>query len=121
MQLCSAPACLCPVTAPTAPASPCPVTAPPSPACPCSTPRSLSHYLSDKRKNDRAVLEMAGKLTQQLAAGGGGARAAAAARSDEGLKAVVAAYEAKQAELGKENRDLKAALASLQVGRRCRP
>ena len=41
---------------------------------------------------------------------------AAAARSDEGLKAVVAAYEAKQAELGKENRDLKAALASLQVG-----
>ncbi|KAL4435589.1 hypothetical protein ABPG77_002552 [Micractinium sp. CCAP 211/92] len=76
----------------------------------------LSHYLSDKRKNDKAVLEMAGKLTQQLAAGGGaGARASAAARSDEGLKAVVAAYETKQTELGKENRDLKAALASLQA------
>ena len=52
-----------------------------------------------------------------LQAGAPATRAgAAAARSDEGLKAVVAAYEAKQAELGKENRDLKAALASLQVG-----
>ena len=62
---------------------------------------------------------MAGKLTQQLAGGGGrasvAARAGAGARSDEGLKAVVAAYEAKQTELGKENKDLKAALASLQV------
>ncbi len=87
-------------------------------ALPCPALRSLSHYLSDKRKNDKAVLEMAGKLTQQLAAGGGaGARASAAARSDEGLKAVVAAYETKQTELGKENRDLKAALASLQVRR----
>ncbi|KAL4425210.1 hypothetical protein ABPG75_009226 [Micractinium tetrahymenae] len=78
----------------------------------------LSHYLSDKRKNDKAVLDMAGKLTQQLAGGGGGgggARISAAARSDEGLKAVVTAYEAKQAELGKENKDLKAALASLQA------
>jgi hypothetical protein len=50
--------------------------------------------------------------------GGRGARGgtSAALRSDEGLKAVVAAYEAKQVDLGKENRDLKAALASLQVG-----
>lgn len=81
----------------------------------------LSHYLSDKKKHDRSVLEMAGKLTQQLAgggsSGGGASRAGAAARSDEGLKAVVAAYEQKQTELGKENRDLKAALASLQVWR----
>jgi hypothetical protein len=47
---------------------------------------------------------------------GRGSGAAAALRSDEGLKAVVAAYEAKQSELGKEVRDLKATLASLQVG-----
>lgn len=80
------------------------------------SPCSLSHYLSDKRKNDKAVLDMAGKLTQQLAGGGAAVRASAAVRSDEGLKAVVAAYETKQAELGRENRDLKAALASLQVG-----
>ncbi|PSC67427.1 afadin alpha-actinin-binding [Micractinium conductrix] len=79
----------------------------------------LSHLLSDKRKSEKAVLDMAGKLTQQLAGGGGrasvAARAGAGARSDEGLKAVVAAYEAKQTELGKENKDLKAALASLQA------
>ncbi len=29
-------------------------------------PRRLSHYLSDKKKAEKSVLEMAGKLTQQL-------------------------------------------------------
>ncbi|EFN57131.1 hypothetical protein CHLNCDRAFT_51197 [Chlorella variabilis] len=94
----------------------------------------LAHYLADKKRSEKAALDMAGKLTQQLqarlgwcgvwgwgwradqaGARGGRGGAAAALRSDEGLKAVVAAYEAKQVELGKENRDLKAALASLQA------
>ncbi|PRW33828.1 Afadin- and alpha-actinin-binding [Chlorella sorokiniana] len=76
----------------------------------------LSHYLSDKKKAEKSVLDMAGKLTQQLQAGpSASTRAGASARSDEGLKAVVAAYEAKQTDLAKENKDLKAALASLQA------
>ena len=81
----------------------------------------LAHYLADKKKNEKAVVEMAGKLTQQLGGGGGGAgaagrTAASRAATDEGLKAVVAAYEQKQAELAKDNRDFKASLAALQVG-----
>ncbi|KAI3435003.1 hypothetical protein D9Q98_003055 [Chlorella vulgaris] len=80
----------------------------------------LGNYLADRKRSEKAALDMAGKLTQQLQAdqpGGRGARGgtSAALRSDEGLKAVVAAYEAKQVDLGKENRDLKAALASLQA------
>lgn len=32
----------------------------------CPFPHRLSHYLSDKKKAEKSVLEMAGKLTQQL-------------------------------------------------------
>ena len=68
-------------------------------------------------------MEMAGKLTRQLSGAGAGTAAgrpsgSAAGRSvagEEGLKAVVAAYEARQAELAEENRGLKASLAALQV------
>ena len=73
----------------------------------------MSHYLADKKKNESAVLEMAGKVTEQLAgksAGFPGSRS-----TDEGIKAVVAAYEAKQSELHKENQDLRAALTSAQA------
>ncbi len=72
----------------------------------------LSHYLADKKRNENAALDMAGKLVT-----GGAATAAlskSAVRSDEGLKAVVAAYEGKQSELARENKDLRAALSSLQ-------
>lgn len=48
------------------------------PAAP-TAPR-LAHYLADKKKSEKAVLEMAGKVTQQLQV------AAAARRTDEGLK-----------------------------------
>lgn len=90
----------------------------------------LSHYLADKRRSDTAALDMAGKLSQGLASGAIGAGAlginasmsssqqqqlSRTQRSDEGLKAVVAAYESKQAELARENKDLKSALSSLQA------
>lgn len=77
----------------------------------------LSHYLADKKRNETAALDMAGQLVQAATGGGaaGTTTSKAALRSDEGLKAVVTAYESKQAELAKENKDLKAALASLQA------
>lgn len=78
----------------------------------------LSHYLADKKRNEKAVLEMAGQLTQQLAAGSGATGNSRSIRSDEGIKAVVAAYETKQQELAKENKDLRAALSSLQAEHR---
>ena len=74
----------------------------------------LSHYLADKKKNETAALDMAGQVLQAATGNNSNVAASKALRSDEGLKAVVAAYEGKQAELAKENKDLKAALASLQ-------
>lgn len=41
-----------------------PPNTPPTP--PTHLPPRLSHYLSDKKKAEKSVLEMAGKLTQQL-------------------------------------------------------
>ena len=35
---------------------------------PPSTPRRLAHYLADKKRSEKAALDMAGKLTQQLQA-----------------------------------------------------
>ncbi|GAB4815629.1 hypothetical protein N2152v2_008085 [Parachlorella kessleri] len=69
----------------------------------------LAHHLADKKKSDKAVLDMAGRVTQQLQV------EKAVRRTDEGLKAVVAAYEQRQGELVRENKDLKASLASMQA------
>jgi X breakpoint 2-interacting protein len=74
----------------------------------------LSHYLADKKRNESAALDMAGKLATGASAVGGAALSKSAVRSDEGLKAIVAAYEGKQSELARENKDLRAALSSLQ-------
>jgi len=74
----------------------------------------LSHYLADKKRNENAALDMAGKIATGAAAGPGAALSKSAVRSDEGLKAIVAAYEGKQSELARENKDLRAALSSLQ-------
>lgn len=73
----------------------------------------LTHYLADKKRSEKAALDMAGELTQGV--GGSSAPVARGARSDEGLKAVVAAYEGKQAELMRENKDLRATLTTLQA------
>ncbi|KAG7673019.1 hypothetical protein Ndes2437B_g01126 [Nannochloris sp. 'desiccata'] len=74
----------------------------------------LSHYLADKKRNESAALDMAGKLATGAATGAGAALSKSSVRSDEGLKAIVAAYEGKQSELARENKDLRAALSSLQ-------
>lgn len=71
----------------------------------------LSHYLADKKRHERAALDMAGKLAAGGAAGGAAPRGA---RSDEGLKAVVASYEARVADAERDARGLRAALSSLQ-------
>eukprot|EP00887_Chlorella_sp_A99_P003392 scaffold7.g3392.t1 len=47
----------------------------------------LAHYLADKKKHERAVVEMAGKLTSQLGSGAAAPRGARVGASDEGLKA----------------------------------
>ena len=78
----------------------------------------LSHYLADKKRNESAALDMAGQLAQSAVStitGVSRSSSSAAVRSDEGLKAVVAAYEGKHSELARENKDLRAALSSLQA------
>ena len=57
--------CLCPPPHGWPPPPPPPPPHPPPPP----PPRRLSHYLADKKRSEKTVLEMAGKLTQQLQVG----------------------------------------------------
>lgn len=79
----------------------------------------LANYLAERRQKEKAVLDMmSGHFLTLSGDGAAGQRPNALplnGKSDEGMKAVVSAYEGKQAELVKENRDLKSALASLQA------
>jgi hypothetical protein len=78
----------------------------------------LSNYLAERRQKEKAVLDMvSGQMTFDSSNAGHRANLPSSinVKSDEGMKAVIAAYEGKQADLARENRDLKSALASLQA------
>lgn len=79
----------------------------------------LANYLAERRQREKAVLDMvSGQMTFDSSNAGGhrtNLPGSINVKSDEGMKAVIAAYEGKQAEMARENRDLKSALASLQA------